>query len=57
MEWSKGGKRKTISVYWGKSFDDAVRARREAEVKYGYHHNHGISYPDKNTFCKPEAIT
>lgn len=55
--WSKNGKRKTISVYWGKSYDDAVRARREAEIKYGYHHNHGISLPDENTFCKPEVMT
>ena len=50
------GKKKTIRVYYGDSFDDAVKARKEAERIYNFHSNHGISLPIENTFCKPEAI-
>ncbi|AHI60568.1 HNH endonuclease [Escherichia phage vB_EcoS_AHP42] len=28
-------------VYFGDSFDEAVRARRIAEIEFGYHKNHG----------------
>lgn len=33
------GKRKHIGVY--RNFEDAVRARKHAEVKHGFHPNHG----------------
>ena len=32
-----------VALYWGTSFNDAVAAREAAEVKYGYHENHGRS--------------
>lgn len=38
-------KKKTIYVYYGDSFDDAVKARKEAERMYNFHSNHGISLP------------
>lgn len=36
---SKGGKELTLGVF--NNFDDAVKARRVAEVKLGFHENHG----------------
>lgn len=33
------GKRVRLGIF--RNFDDAVRARREAEEKFGYHKNHG----------------
>lgn len=47
---------KLVNLYWGDSFDDAVKARKEAERIYNFHSNHGISLPNENTFCKPEAM-
>ncbi|AHI60592.1 HNH endonuclease [Escherichia phage vB_EcoS_AHP42] len=35
------GKRKTVYVYYGDSFDDAVLARKKAEAEYSFHENHG----------------
>lgn len=29
------------NLYWGDSFVDACRERQEAEIRYGYHENHG----------------
>jgi hypothetical protein len=36
---SKNGKRKTIGSF--KSKDEAIEARAKANLKYGYHVNHG----------------
>lgn len=33
------GRNKSLGLY--ESFDDAVKVRKEAEIKYGYHKNHG----------------
>lgn len=38
---SEGGPRKTKILYYGNSFDDAVSARKKAEVEYLFHENHG----------------
>lgn len=35
------GKRKTLYVYYGDSFDDAVSARKKAEAEHSFHENHG----------------
>ena len=33
--------RKSIHIGYFKNFDDAVSARKAAEIKYGFHENHG----------------
>lgn len=37
------GKRKDVHIGYFKNFDDAVKARRNAEESNGYHKNHGRS--------------
>lgn len=36
---SIGNKKKYIGTFY--SFEDAVKARKDAEIKYGFHENHG----------------
>lgn len=35
------GKRRNKILYYGDSFDDAVSARKKAEIEYSFHKNHG----------------
>lgn len=38
-----GFQRKTVHLGYFDEFDDAVRARKAAEVRLGFHKNHGVS--------------
>ena len=34
--------KKNVNLGYFKTFEEAVKVRKEAEKKYGYHKNHGI---------------
>lgn len=54
-----GHNKKTIRLGRYECFDDAVAARKQAEVKYGYHENHGraLTTPPNKRTINPRPLT